>query len=179
MKNGEWKVRFDLISEDGQSYVESCYAYASPELTLSELHSQNGYRVRLLVQGIYVIWTGQTLLFFSKREHRHAPVKPLRRLVLALGYLLPLGVIAMLIATAINSNDIALLRAFFVDNAGMVFWTSVVALGGTLLMVWPAKMLANTFRERPELAVDRRALVTARLIGVCGLLVAIYIFSRL
>ena len=133
----------------------------------------------LLVQGIYVIWTGQTLLFFSKREHRHAPVKPLRRLVLALGYLLPLGVIVMLIATAINSNDIALLRAFFVDNAGMVFWTSVVALGGTLLMVWPAKMLANTFRERPELAVDRRALVTARLIGVCGLLVAIYIFSRL
>jgi ribonuclease HI len=46
MKNGEWKVRFDLISEDGQGYVESCYAYASPELTLSELHSQNGYRVR-------------------------------------------------------------------------------------------------------------------------------------
>jgi len=46
MKNGEWKIRFDVITEDGQGYVESCYAYASPELTLSELHSQNGYRVR-------------------------------------------------------------------------------------------------------------------------------------
>jgi ribonuclease HI len=46
MKNTEWKIRFDVISDDGQDYVESCYAYASPELTLGELHSQNGYRVR-------------------------------------------------------------------------------------------------------------------------------------
>ena len=46
MKNTEWKIRFDVISEDGQDYIESCYAYASPELTLGELHSQNGYRVR-------------------------------------------------------------------------------------------------------------------------------------
>jgi ribonuclease HI len=46
MKNGEWKIRFDVLSEDGTGYVESCYAYASPELTLGELHSQNGYRVR-------------------------------------------------------------------------------------------------------------------------------------
>jgi hypothetical protein len=134
----------------------------------------------LLVQGIYVIWTGQSLLFFfSKREYRHAPAKPLRRFVIALGYLSPLGVIVTLMATAINSNDIALLRAFFVNNAGMIFWTSVVALGGILHMVWPAKMLAKTFRERPELAGDRRALLTARLIGACGVLVAIYIFSRL
>ena len=46
MKNGEWKIRFDLIAEGGQRYAESCYAYASPELALGELHSQNGYRVR-------------------------------------------------------------------------------------------------------------------------------------
>lgn len=46
MKNGEWKIRFDVISEDGQSYVQSCYAYAVSELALGELHSQNGYRVR-------------------------------------------------------------------------------------------------------------------------------------
>jgi len=46
MKNTEWKIRFDVISEDGQDYVESCYAYASTGLTLGELHSQNGYRVR-------------------------------------------------------------------------------------------------------------------------------------
>jgi ribonuclease HI len=46
MNNGEWKIRFDVISGDGGSYVESCYAYAPLELTLGELHSQNGYRVR-------------------------------------------------------------------------------------------------------------------------------------
>jgi ribonuclease HI len=46
MKKGVWKIRFDVISDDGQSYVESCYAYASRELTIDELHSQNGYRVR-------------------------------------------------------------------------------------------------------------------------------------
>lgn len=46
MKNGEWKIRFDVVSEDGKGYVGSCYAYASPELALGELHSQNGYRVR-------------------------------------------------------------------------------------------------------------------------------------
>lgn len=46
MKNREWKIRFDAVSEDGGSYVASYYAYASPELTLLELHSQNGYRVR-------------------------------------------------------------------------------------------------------------------------------------
>jgi ribonuclease HI len=45
MKNGEWKIRFDVISEDGLGYSGSCYAYASPELALGELHSQNGYRV--------------------------------------------------------------------------------------------------------------------------------------
>ncbi len=46
MKNGEWKIRFDLLSDDGRGYAGCCYAYASPELTLGELHSQNGYRVR-------------------------------------------------------------------------------------------------------------------------------------
>jgi ribonuclease HI len=46
MKNGEWKIRFDVITEDGRGYAGSCYAYASTQLTLAELHSQNGYRVR-------------------------------------------------------------------------------------------------------------------------------------
>jgi ribonuclease HI len=46
MKNGEWKIRFDVINEDGLNYAGSYYAYASPQLTLAELHSQNGYRVR-------------------------------------------------------------------------------------------------------------------------------------
>jgi len=45
MKNRSLKIRFDLISEDGLDYVESCFAYASPELTF-DLHSANGYRVR-------------------------------------------------------------------------------------------------------------------------------------
>jgi ribonuclease HI len=46
MKNGEWKIRFDVVSEDGLRYICSCYAYASPQLALAELHSQHGYRVR-------------------------------------------------------------------------------------------------------------------------------------
>jgi ribonuclease HI len=45
MKNRSLKIRFDLISDDGLDYVESCYAYACPELTF-DLHSANGYRVR-------------------------------------------------------------------------------------------------------------------------------------
>jgi hypothetical protein len=45
MKNGFLKIRFDLISDDGLEYQESCYAHASPELTL-DLHSANGYRVQ-------------------------------------------------------------------------------------------------------------------------------------
>jgi hypothetical protein len=42
---GEEKVRFDIFSEGTQTYVESCYAFASTFLA-AELHRQHGYRVR-------------------------------------------------------------------------------------------------------------------------------------
>ena len=42
---GEEKVRFDIFSEDSQTYVASCYAFASTSLA-AELHRQHGYRVR-------------------------------------------------------------------------------------------------------------------------------------
>jgi len=42
---GEEKVRFDIFSEDSQTYVASCYAFASTRLA-AELHRQHGYRVR-------------------------------------------------------------------------------------------------------------------------------------
>jgi hypothetical protein len=42
---GEEKVRFDIFSEGTQTYVESCYAFASTALA-GELHRQHGYRVR-------------------------------------------------------------------------------------------------------------------------------------
>jgi hypothetical protein len=42
---GEEKVRFDIFSEGTQTYVESCYAFASTKLA-AELHRQHGYRVR-------------------------------------------------------------------------------------------------------------------------------------
>ena len=42
---GEEKVRFDIFSEGTQTYVESCYAFASTALA-TELHRQHGYRVR-------------------------------------------------------------------------------------------------------------------------------------
>lgn len=41
----EEKIRFDIFSEDTQSYVESCYAFA-PTVLAAELHRQHGYRVR-------------------------------------------------------------------------------------------------------------------------------------
>jgi ribonuclease HI len=43
--DGEEKIRFDIFSEDTQSYVESCYAFATTALA-AELHRQHGYRVR-------------------------------------------------------------------------------------------------------------------------------------
>jgi len=44
LARGEEKVRFDVFSEASQTYVESCYAFASTALS-SELHRQHGYRV--------------------------------------------------------------------------------------------------------------------------------------
>jgi ribonuclease HI len=41
----EEKIRFDIFCEDTQTYVESCYAFASTDLA-AELHRQHGYRVR-------------------------------------------------------------------------------------------------------------------------------------
>lgn len=43
--DGEEKIRFDIVSEDTQSYVKSCYAFATTALA-AELHRQHGYRVR-------------------------------------------------------------------------------------------------------------------------------------
>ncbi|MFB3813094.1 MAG: RNase H family protein [Terriglobales bacterium] len=43
--DGENKIRFDLYSEEMQSYTASHFAYASPAIAF-ELHRQNGYRVR-------------------------------------------------------------------------------------------------------------------------------------
>ena len=43
--DSEEKVRFDIFSEETQTYVESCYAFASTALA-AELQRQHGYRVR-------------------------------------------------------------------------------------------------------------------------------------
>lgn len=45
MRTGEEKLRFDTLSEDGQSYVACFYAYLTVELS-AELHRQHGYMVR-------------------------------------------------------------------------------------------------------------------------------------
>jgi hypothetical protein len=42
--DGEEKIRFDLLSEDTQTYIESCYAFATIALA-AELHRQHAYRV--------------------------------------------------------------------------------------------------------------------------------------
>jgi ribonuclease HI len=43
-RTGEEKIRFDTLSEDGQKYLASFYAFASPQQA-AELHRQHGYRV--------------------------------------------------------------------------------------------------------------------------------------
>ena len=45
MRKGENKIRFNVLSEESGTFVESCYAYATPTVT-AELHRQHGYRVR-------------------------------------------------------------------------------------------------------------------------------------
>jgi ribonuclease HI len=45
LAKGEEKVRFDILSEKTQTYLESCYAFASTHLA-AELHRQHGYKVR-------------------------------------------------------------------------------------------------------------------------------------
>jgi ribonuclease HI len=45
MRTMEEKVRFDMLSEDGQFYVASFYAYVTVEMA-AKLHRQHGYRVR-------------------------------------------------------------------------------------------------------------------------------------
>jgi hypothetical protein len=42
---GENKVRFDLLTDDLRSYVESCFAFCSAQIAL-DLHRQHAYRVR-------------------------------------------------------------------------------------------------------------------------------------
>jgi hypothetical protein len=43
--DGEEDVRFDIFSEENQTFLESCYAFVSAGLA-AELHRQHGYRVR-------------------------------------------------------------------------------------------------------------------------------------
>lgn len=45
MRSTEEKLRFDTLSEDGQNYVASFYAFATTVLA-AELHRQHGYKVR-------------------------------------------------------------------------------------------------------------------------------------
>jgi hypothetical protein len=45
--SGEEKIRFDSLSEDGQSYLACYYAYAASEIA-GVLHRQHGYKVRFL-----------------------------------------------------------------------------------------------------------------------------------
>lgn len=52
MAKGENKVRFDTVSDDLQSYLESCYAYASPAMAF-DLHSHHGYRVQFNADAKY------------------------------------------------------------------------------------------------------------------------------
>jgi ribonuclease HI len=80
MKNRSLKIRFDLISDDGLDYVESCFAYASPELTF-DLHSANGYRVRFNDDPMHpqIVEILEKVELPKKREETAPPGAPQRR----------------------------------------------------------------------------------------------------
>lgn len=133
----------------------------------------------LVVQTIYVISTGQTMLFLVKPEHRHAPVGPLSRLIYALVYLFPsVGMIVILVG-ALKRHGLEPVRMWLHGNFGMLFYILLLAASGLLCLIQPVRMLRWTLRNNPEVANTRAGVMTARLIGLAVLLVSLFILAKL
>jgi hypothetical protein len=133
----------------------------------------------LLFQGMYVIRTGQTMLFLTKHEHRHPPAGPLSRVVYALIYWFPsLGMIVIL-ASSLRRAGFSPLKVWLGRNSGMFFLALFLAVGGVLYIAKPAMMLRWTLRRNPELADDRFVIGITRLIGLAILCMAIFMLAKL
>jgi hypothetical protein len=133
----------------------------------------------LFYQGLYVIRTGQTMLFLTKREHRHPPVGSLSRLAYAFVYWFPSVAMFVILATSLKRAGFGPLRAWLGRNSGMLFYALFLGAAGALQIAKPSMMLRWTLRNHPELADDRFALWITRLIGLALLCMAIFMLAKM
>lgn len=133
----------------------------------------------LVIQAVYVIRTGQTMLFMVKPEHRHPPVGPLSRFCYAFAYLFPSIGVMLILGAQLRRKGLGPVKAWVGENFGSLFYVLVLAAGGALYLAVPAKMLRWTLRNSPGLAENKSVLITMRLVGLGILLVALFILAKL
>jgi hypothetical protein len=132
-----------------------------------------------LAQGVYILRTGQTAPPVGSREHLRPPISFTNRLFFASVYLFSSAAMALILGMALRRKGFAPVRAWLVDNSGMLSYMVPLAFGGLLICARPASMVAWTLRNNPELADDRKVLITTRLIGLGILLLALFIIGKL
>lgn len=135
--------------------------------------------VVLVVQGIYVLRTGQTLLFFANPKYHHPPVRIFRRLIVAFGYVFPVGMGGILFARANNDQLDSHIRNWLSTNGGFLIYILLLALSGAFALAQPARAVRWSLREHPALASDAKMLITMRLIGSGILLLALFMLAKL
>lgn len=139
--------------------------------------------VALFVQGIHIIRTGQTAWFFAKsflaKPPSHPPLASFSRLSYALIHILPSIAMMLILFGKLKQRGLGALEAWLDKNSGMLFWTLLLGLGGTLWLLNPAGMLRWSIRTHPELADNRDFVIMARVIGLLILGMALFILAKL
>jgi hypothetical protein len=133
----------------------------------------------LAYQGIYILRTGQTMLFFVKSVHSRAPSGVLLRVAYALLYLFPVAAITVILATALAKGGLRRVQSWVIGNLGMIFWSICFLFIGLLLLAQPEKMLRWTIRANPDLADNKSVVVITRCIGVGLLGMGIVMLAKL
>jgi len=132
----------------------------------------------LIVQGFYIVLSGKTVWFFAGAGH-YRRVSRAGRLGYAIVYFFP-GVGAILIlATLLKEAGVSRFMQWMHQNGAILFAELLLAAGAVMYLVRPAKMIGWTMRDYPELADNRGALITARLIGLVVLILALLMISKL
>jgi hypothetical protein len=123
----------------------------------------------LTYQGVHILRTGQTDLFFVKPVDGQAPAGLVRRLSYACIYLFPAGGMTAILVSALAKSGASRLETWLANNFGMLFFSLCCAVVGLLLLLQPARMIRWTIRDRRELADDKSAVLVMRFLGVCSL----------
>ena|SRR5258707_925909 len=125
--------------------------------------------VALTYQGVHILRTGHTDLFFVKPVDAHAPSGMARRLSYASIYLFSAGGMTAILATALTRSGVSRLQTWLANNFDMLFFSLCFAVVGLLLLLQPARMIRWTIRDRPELADNKSAVLVMRFLGVWSL----------